>query len=489
MANGDLEPTLYQQLAERIVGGIRDGALVPGQRIPSVRRASEQFGVSVSTVLEAYRRLEDRGLIEARPQSGYYVRRTPDPPPVPARTATNESAAELTVSDLVLQIVRDWTTPGLRANFGIANPAMVLQSAPRLERLLARAFRGSSLGPLHYDSPAGLMELRLQIARRALDVGMTLSPDDIVTTCGAQNAIRICLEAITRPGDTVVIETPTYFGLLEVLESLHLRALEVATFPEHGICLDALEETLRRHRVAACVLCPTFGNPLGHCMPPEKRGRLAELLERTGVPLVEDDVYGDLAFETRRPPPVKSFDRSGNVLLCSSYSKTLAPGLRVGWTAPGRWLRAVERIKFNSLLAVPTPTQIAVAAFLEDGGYERHLRRLRRSCADQVARMSAAVARAFPPDTRVSRPRGGCFLWVELPVGADSLRFYDRARDSGIAIAPGTIFSATARYANCFRLSCAAPWSPAIEGAIERLGTIAREECERQRVSARPATA
>jgi DNA-binding transcriptional MocR family regulator len=471
-----LTSTLYERIAERILGSIREGTLVAGQRIPSVRRASEQFGVSVTTVLEAYRRLEDRGVIEARPQSGYYVRRTPDAPPAPARTATNERAAELTISDLVMRVIQDWRAPGLLANLGVAAPSPNVVHSTRLDRLLCRSIRRGASDALAYDSPAGLEALRVQIARRALDLGMSLAPDDIVTTCGGQNAVRLCLEAVTRPGDTVAIETPTYFGLLEVLESLHLRALEVATFPEHGICLDALEEAMRRHRVAACVLCPTYGNPLGHCMPDEKKKRLAALLERAGVPLVEDDVYGDLSFDHRRPPPVKAHDSSGNVLLCSSFSKTLAPGLRVGWAAPGRHRRAVERLKFNSMLAVPTPTQVAVAGFLEEGGYDRHLRRLRRSCADLVARTSDVVSRSFPSGTRVSRPRGGCVLWVELPAGFDALRLYEQARAERIAIAPGPIFSATERYQNCFRIAASTPWTPAVERALERLGELVGEQ-------------
>jgi DNA-binding transcriptional MocR family regulator len=476
VASDGLAPTLYERIADRILGSIRDGTLVAGQRIPSVRRASEQFSVSVTTVLEAYRRLEDRGVIEARPQSGYYVRRAPDPPPTPARTTTNERAAELTISDLVLRVIKGWDAASVVANFGTAAPSPAVVPPARLDRELSRAIRRHSPYSQGYDSPAGLESLRVQIARRALDVGMTLSPDEIVTTCGAQNAVRLCLEAVTRPGDTVVIETPTYFGLLEVLESLHLRALEVATFPEHGLCIDALEEAMRRHRVAACVLCPTFGNPLGHCMPDEKKKRFVALLERAGVPLVEDDVYGDLSFDARRPPPVKAFDTTGNVLLCSSFSKTLAPGLRVGWTAPGRYRRAVERVKFTSMLAVPTTTQLAVAGFLEEGGYDRHLRRLRRACADLVGRLSDAVSRSFPTGTRVSRPRGGCVLWVELPSGYDALRLYEQARAEHIAIAPGPIFSATERYRNCFRLAAATPWTPAIESAIQRLGELVAEQ-------------
>jgi DNA-binding transcriptional MocR family regulator len=211
-------------------------------------------------------------------------------------------------------------------------------------------------------------------------------------------------------------------------------------------------------------------------MPDEKKKRLAAQLERAAVPLVEDDVYGDLSFDQRRPPPVKAYDTSGNVLLCSSFSKTLAPGLRVGWAAPGRYRRAVERLKFNSMLAVPTATQIAVAGFLEEGGYDRHLRRLRRSCAELVARTSDVVSRSFPSGTRVSRPRGGCVLWVELPVGFDALRLYEQARAERIAIAPGPIFSATERYQNCFRIAASTPWTSGVERGLERLGELVGEQ-------------
>jgi DNA-binding transcriptional MocR family regulator len=303
-----------------------------------------------------------------------------------------------------------------------------------------------------------------------------VGPDEIVVTSGAKEAVYLSIRAVTRPGDTIAVESPTYYALLEVVASHGLKVVEIASHPQRGIDLDDLGRALRARPIAALALVSNFSNPTGACMSDDDKRRLVELLDAHDVPLVEDDVYGDLTFEPRRPPPVKAFDTSGNVLLCSSFSKTLAPGLRVGWAAPGRYRRAVERLKFNSMLAVPTPTQIAVAGFLEEGGYDRHLRRLRRCCADLVARTSDAVSRSFPLGTRVSRPRGGCVLWVELPAGFDALRLYEQARAERIAIAPGPIFSATERYQNCFRLAASTPWTSAVERAMERLGQLVSEQ-------------
>jgi DNA-binding transcriptional MocR family regulator len=270
----------------------------------------------------------------------------------------------------------------------------------------------------------------------------------------------------------VAIETPTYFGLLEALESLHLKALEIATHPRDGICLDELGEAIRNDNIAACVLVPTFGNPLGHCMPEPAKRRLVRLLAAAGIPLIEDDVYADLAFSGPRPPAAKAFDETGNVLLCSSFSKTLAPGYRIGWTAPGRYRREVERLKYSTSVATATPTQMAVASFLESGGFDRHLRRMRRTYRDLLGRMSAAVAEHFPEGTRLTRPEGGHVLWVEMPPGVDSLELHEAALDQGVSIAPGPLFSATQRYRNFLRLNCAVPWTDAVEGAVRRLGKL-----------------
>jgi DNA-binding transcriptional MocR family regulator len=455
---------------------IDGGTFAPGARVPSLRRLSRQMSVSLTTAMEAYRVLEDRGLIEARPQSGFYVRAPHPLPPAPTKTVGGQHAVDLDVSDLYVSVMRQMGNT-THVQFGAGVPDARFLPTEALNRILAREVRLRPETSQSYDEGLGYPELRTQIARRALDAGCALGPEEIITTNGAQQAVYLALRALTRPGDTIVTESPTYVGLLQVLEALDLRSLEVATDPEEGICLECLSEVLDREPVAAGVLIPTFGNPLGHCMPEPKRERVVEIMSNAGVPVIEDDVYGELYFDRQRPRALKAFDRTDTVLLCSSFSKTLAPGYRVGWIAPGRHLHQVERQKYITSVACPTPTQMAVARYLEGGAFDRHLRRLRGTYRGLMARVSCAVAEHFPEGTRMTRPRGGHLLWVELPQGVDSIRLYERALERGISFVPGPLFSACCDYRNFIRLNCAVPWSDAIENALRTLGALAEEAC------------
>jgi DNA-binding transcriptional MocR family regulator len=463
--------TLYQRVADRIEGLIRGGTLRPGERIPSVRKLGKQLSVSVSTVLEAYRLLEDRGFVEARPQSGYYVRALPLAPPQVDKTESCETPTTLEVGDLVLRIVREASRPDL-VPLGAAVPSSEFLPTARLNRLLAQVVRRDPEGSQSYDTVNGLSELRVQIARRSLEAGCSLRPEDVITTAGAQEAIQLALRAVTRPGDTVAIESPTYYGLLEALESLYLNVIEIATDPRDGIVLEDLADVLQRETLAAVVLVANYGNPLGHCMPDDRKQQLLDLLEDEGVPLIEDDAYGDLNFGPVRPKAIKAFDKRGHVLLCSSLSKTLAPGYRIGWIVPGRYKATVERLKFSATIATATPTQMAVAEYLRSSGFDRYLRGLRRTYRDLVGRMAWAVGEAFPAGTRVTHPSGGHVLWVELPEAVDSIRLHEDALVEGISIAPGPVFSATGRYRNFIRINCAVPWSPRVESAVHSLGQL-----------------
>jgi DNA-binding transcriptional MocR family regulator len=464
---------LYDRVAIKIAMLIDRGTLRRGDRLPSVRDCSRQEKVSVATVLQAYLSLESQGLIEVRPKSGHYVRVRPPPKLSEPRAPRIASApSRVDVAARIGQIMRTVSDPGI-VQLGSAIVAPELLPVERLNRMLAQIARGAGPLGVAYDHPPGYALLRRQIARVSVASGCPLAPDEIITTVGASEALHLALRAVAKPGDVVAVESPAYYGLLQLIESLGIRVVEVPVLPGTGMDLDALEEALRTQRIAAVLAVPNFSNPSGTRMPDENKERLVEMLAAREVPLIEDDIYGDLHHDGERPRPAKSFDTRGLVLLCSSFSKTLAAGYRVGWIAPGRFHERVMALKFAHTVATPTLPQMAIAEFLATGGYEHHLRRLRRSVGHQVSRVSEAVSAAFPAGTRISRPRGGFVLWAELPDGKSGLILAEQALQKGIAIAPGQLFSARERFQGFIRLSCGKPWSEAIEKAVGTLGQLA----------------
>jgi len=464
---------LYEEVSGRILDMIRSGTYRPGERIPSLRALSRQMRVSVNTVMGAYAQLENIGLIEARPQSGFYVRSACPEPVAPSASSSSIgyiAPNPVTLCNVTLQIMADMVNPALLP-LGPAIPNNDLLPIARLNRMLAAEVRRFSGQSVSYAGARGVRRLRTQIARRSLNAGCSLDPEDIIITSGCVEAITLALQAVCGPGDTVVIESPVYYAFLQFLQWLGLKVLEIPSTAGEGINLDILEYALRNNPVKACITIANFNNPLGTLMPEGKKRELVRLLGKRDIPLIEDDIYGDLAFGATRPVALKAFDDKGLVLYCSSFSKTLAPGYRVGWIAPGRFGRKVEQLKALFNIASASPTQLAVAEFLTSGGYDHHLRGIRRSYARQTASMREAVGRYFPPGTRVTRPEGGHVLWVELPEGFDSLLLYRAALREGISVAPGTIFTLGDRYRNCLRLNSAF-WSERIEQAVETLGGL-----------------
>jgi DNA-binding transcriptional MocR family regulator len=463
---------LYEELAGKIAYLVETGTFRPGDRIPSVRELSRQRQVSINTVMEAYKLLEDRRILEARPQSGYYVcGRLPAVPDDPVIMKPTISPTTISTGELALMVLRDTLNPRL-IQLGAAIPNPDLLPIDKLNRMLSSEARRYKSQSVSYAIPPGIEKLRTQVAKRALGAGCTLRPDEIVITAGCVEAVSLSLRVTCRPGDTVAIESPSYFNFLQLIQELGLRALEIPATPREGMSIEALRYALEHNPVRACLVISNFTNPLGSLMPDSKKRELAELLAKHDIPLIEDDIYGDLPFANERPSVAKAYDRKGTILLCSSFSKTLAPGYRVGWIAPGRFQPEIERLKVLANIATASPTQLAIAEFLANGGYDHHLRSLRRAYANQVALMGEAIGRHFPPGTRVTRPAGGSILWLELPEYVDAVELYGDALKEGITIAPGPIFSATGKYRNNIRLN-AAFWSERIELAIKTLGTLA----------------
>jgi DNA-binding transcriptional MocR family regulator len=473
--DSDLKPYRYRAVAGKLASLIDQDVLRPGERVPSVRQISSREGVSVSTILQAYTLLESRGYIEARPQSGFYVRtKRRTLPPEPGMSVPRRHATKVGVSGLFSRLLQAALDPNV-VPLGTACPDPKLLPGKKLNRMLAALIRRSGPEINNYNFPPGAYELRRQLARRSLDWGGSLSPEEIVTTCGATEAIHLSLRAVTKPGDLVAIESPAYFGTLLQLESLGLQALEIPSHPRNGISLDLLSDAVAKYPVRACVVSLNFSNPLGSCMPDAGKQALVEMLARRSIPLIEDDIYGDLHFGDSRPKCAKAFDKHGLVMLCSSFSKMIAPSYRVGWTASGRFQAAVERLKLTTTLATPTLLQIAIADFLENGAYDRHLRKLRAAFALHIEQMIAAVGQYFPAGTKVTRPAGGFVLWVEMPRGVNSLELHERALENGISVSPGPMFSARQQYQNFIRLNCGFPWSDRLDQAIRTLGRLARQ--------------
>ena len=467
---------LYAALADSLQQLIEQGTLRAGHRVPSVRRMSLQRDVSIATVIQAYTQLEDRGFLEARPQSGYYVR-----PRLPLETLEPRMARPMArpsyvgVNDLTSEVMMLSADPSYLP-FSAACPHPSLFPTKKLARLLGAVGRDdpSLLG--RYAMNWAYEPLAREIARRYLQAGAPLSHEELVITIGCTEAITLALRAVAKPGDTIALESPAYFGFLETIQSLNLKALEIPTEPRAGLCLDALRDALQKNEVSAVMVMPAFQNPLGCSMPDEKKERLYRLLAEHDVPAIEDDIYGDLHFSERRPKPLKAWDTDGRVLLCSSFGKSLAPSLRVGWCAPGRYLERVRRLKFTNTLGTPVVLQKTISDFLRNGGYDHHLRSIRRAYQNQVHLFTTAILRHFPAGTRLSRPQGGFILWVELPPGVDTLRLHQDARDRKISTAPGALFSVKERYRNCLRMNCGIPWSPQVEQGVRTLGELARAQ-------------
>ncbi len=463
----------YSVLADELAGLIAADVLRPGDRLPSVRRLASEKRLSVSTVVHALHHLEDAGAIEARPQSGFFVKQRRPERAEPRTGAPPDQAVAVEVSQRLMRVLRANMQPGVLP-LGAALPAPELLPIAAIRRLyssVARRHPKLLAGASHTEmnEPA----LLRQVVKRSLAWGSALAGGEITVTHSCTEAMHLCLQAVTRPGDTVAVESPAYYLGLQLLESCGLKALEIPSAPGIGISVEALELATRQEKVAACLLVPNASNPLGSIMPDANKARLAALMAERGVPVIEDDVYGDLHFDGPRPWPIKAFDRAGNVMLCSSFSKSISPALRVGFAAAGRYSGNVALQKTIISGATNPVSQMVLAEYLESGASDRHLRRLRGQYANQVERMMRAVARYFPAGTRMSRPQGAFVLWVELPDEIDTMKLYGLALAEGVSFVPGELFSPSGMYRNCLRLNCGNPWSAAIEAGIRRLGHLA----------------
>ncbi|MFZ6774980.1 PLP-dependent aminotransferase family protein [Undibacterium sp. SXout7W] len=463
----------YEILAEDIAQAIRSNVLKYGDRLPSVRQTSSSRGVSASTVFQAYYLLEAWGLIRARERSGYYVINSSHhlPPEPEMHVNSSPDSISINVSDLIFNILESVRKREV-VPLGSAFPSPMLYPFDKLARSISSSIQHIDPWSTVDDLTPGNSNLRRQIALRYLAEGMHIHTDDIIITNGALDALNLCLFAVARPGDAVIVETPTFYGALQALERMGVKAIEVSTHPREGIDLKALKEALDRHHPKACWLMTNFQNPLGSLMSEAKKRDLVALLTEYDVPLIEDDVYGELYFGTKKPLPAKAFDTNGIVMHCSSFSKSLAPGYRIGWAIPGRYTQSVARQKITSTLSAPIPLQEGLANYLSKGGYDRHLRQLRHRLSVHQTNVMNAIGKYFPKGTLATRPEGGYFLWLELPHQVNTLQLHQQALSLGISIAPGSMFSANQKYSHCLRINYGHPDEKRSEDSLRILGQL-----------------
>lgn len=466
---------LYIQVSQGLQKLIEDEVLRIGDKLPSVRELSNKYGISVGTAFQAYYDLEARGLIESRPKSGYYVRFSPRrflqlPESVPPDIISHE----VSVNDMIKAIYQDIAAKDV-INFSLAVPDISLLPAAKINKSVVYALRNSTDSSVGYENTQGNIDLRKEISKLAFNWGGKVKSDEIVVTSGCLEAIMMCLKVVTNSGDTVAVESPTYFGINQAIESAGLKVVEILSDSVSGINLDNFQKAIKKNKIKACIVVPNFHNPLGSCMPDDNKRKLVEIISNNNIALIEDDIYGELYFGKTRPKTCKSFDNQGLVLYCSSLSKSLSPGYRIGWAIPGKYLEEVKQIKRIHNISCPTLTQAAMAHFLKKGRYEYHLKNLRKALHTQSLRYLQGIIKYFPPDTKVSRPKGGFILWLELNPKIDAFKLQIEAKKNKISITPGRLFTSGNNYSNYIRISFGKPWDDEVDYGLMILGTLIKK--------------
>ena len=464
---------LYETVSQHLREQIRRGSYAPGEKLPSVRQLSRIFKVSVNTILQCFRQLEVEGLITTYARSGVFV--TPATTPAPLGKVTPLFPilpVEVSLSERILNFMEPHIDQSI-VRLGIALPAQELMPVNQVLQIYRDVTRTAPNEAWGYTHPHGHDRLTHQLARRSLNYAVPIAEQDIVVTNGCMEALELALRAVTRPGNTVAIESPAYYGALLALEVMGRKALQIPATPNEGISLPALDHALRSGQVDACLFATNAQNPLGFTMGNNQKQKLVKLLALHQVPLIENDIWGDTVFEGPALP-AKTFDEEGLVIYCNSFSKSLMPGLRLGWTVPGRFHRRVLELKQVSSITTATPPQMLVSRLLESGFYQRHLQDLRRSLQSQTTRMMELVRTHFPSGTRVVEPTGGCVLWIILPGHIDAEIVFHRALKQRIHVFPGAVFSPGKNHQNCLRINAGGPVTSELEEAVRRLGELTR---------------
>ncbi|MGR3855477.1 aminotransferase-like domain-containing protein [Chryseobacterium indologenes] len=461
---------LYLKIANSVTEQIKSETLQFGDRLPSLRSAQKLYNVSLNTVKQAYMELESRSLVESRPKYGYYVSQTSQRKlALPSVAPMKDSEKKNTPQDLIDKVFGVIGGTDI-TQFGLGIPGKSLLPVAKMKKCMIDVIKRKSDSGTNYEPVQGSQVLRREIAKWSMVMEGKITEDDLVITSGAMNAVYNCLMAVTQPGDSVAVESPVYFGILQAIQLLGLKAVEIPTHPITGVDLDELKKVMPK--LSACCFVVNYNNPLGFQMPDDNKKELVRMLTEYNVPLVEDDVYGNIYFGAGRPKPCKFYDEAGIVMWVGSVSKTLAPGFRVGWVAPGKFKEKIIRQKLVQTVSGPSLFSDVITDFLAHGRYDHHLRMFRKKLYANYLQIQKAVTEYFPDNTKISEPKGGFMLWLELDKRICTEDLYDVAFEQKINFAPGRMFSQHNQYQNCMRLNYALEWTDRVENDLEKLGKM-----------------
>ncbi|MGE5072183.1 MAG: PLP-dependent aminotransferase family protein [Anaerolineae bacterium] len=469
---------LYHQITTYLRNGIVSGTLAADTRLPASRALARSLGVNRITVESAYAELEAEGLVFSRVGSGTYVLPIRD---LPARPKDEADA----VWPLWQQVIRDGkpeaATLGPEAmleaagherpiDFASGSSDSRLFPAEDFRKVLQGVMRRDGIAALDYGEPAGHMPLRVTIARVLASQGVQTRPENVLITAGSQQALSLVTQLLLKPGDVILVESPTYSGALDLFRALGFRIVSIPV-DRQGMQVDLLEKLLQQHHPKLIYTIPNFHNPTGTCLGSARRHELIVLADRYNVPILEDDFVGDLRYEGRAQPALKALDPGGRVIYISTFSKMLMPGLRVGFlAAEGPVLDGLVRFKHASDLATSSLVQRALEAYVTVGRYQAHLRRSSQEFRRRRDQMVTSLKSWLPPGMEFDVPQGGLFLWLQLPNGISAHKLLPLACEKGVNFAPGAaFFPEPERGTDWLRLNFAARTPGEIQEGIPRL--------------------
>jgi len=434
----------YITIAQQIIASIDMGHIEANSKLPSLRIFCQLHHISMTTALACYRYLEQHGYVIAEYKKGYYVQ-----PPSPEKNIINFPIFQSTVTTNI-------TRRELRvAEMGKYSLATAQLDAKLIDdTLLKRSLKAITKltnFTLNYDEAQGNSQLRHQLSKHFNGQGFLCPHEELVITHGCLDAVLMALECVSKPGDVIAITSPCYSGLLDLLAILDRAILEIPS-TANGIELVQLEQAMKANKISACLLTANHQNPTGHSLSNQQKQEVVKLATQYSIPIIEDDVFRELSHQQSIPLPLKYFDQQGWVIWCSSASKTLAPGLRIGWCLPGRFKNKFIQQRMARTLGHNQPLQLALADYIANGYYDTHIKKINRTLAVHCSDYIEFLHLNLPKGSEVFTPNGGLVLWIRL-LNVNSEKLTTMLLTHGVHIRPGNLFSTTELYQDCVRLN------------------------------------